>query len=249
MSIKEDLLKFIATHKDLAAQMDASNERLAMYDKEITKIVEDRFSEAFPDVNVIYSILFLSWSATPSWAPCIQVIGATSAICSSHFWLKVKKLGWVSYTGAPADEVYMHKVVREAVPFDTKHLETVCSELSEELGIPVVVEEHKVSKVHSELRTVDDLLVKHPGAKVLEEGEIWYMGWDCRDQWVALETYKGIWIYYSTNAHGFGFDKSIAPGYSIKEFLDYIHVPDTTAEEPSEELLKRLKEQYGHIKR
>ena len=111
-------------------------------------------------------------------------------------------------------------------PFDGDALTRVCQEIENELGVKVIHHEYKLKKPVSSPKTLDDLRALMPNAVVLKRGDILYPGWDISDRWAVLQDADGIHVFYSTNAHGQGFDHHIKPGENVGPFLRYLEEND-----------------------
>lgn len=126
---------------------------------------------------------------------------------------------WCWYEGS-ARQYYAHRILWNlAPPFDTAELESVCRELSAELGIPVVLSEYSTVSSVTKLGCSDDFIVAYPASTTLAEGEIWSMGWDIADRWAVMKAPDGNHVLYSTNGHGMGFDVHLKPGEDLTGFL------------------------------
>jgi hypothetical protein len=75
-------------------------------------------------------------------------------------------------------------------------------------------------------KTVDDLRTIHAGCTILASGKKWHEGWDISDPWAVVKTRQGeVYVYFSTNSHGFGYDSVIIPGESASSFLSFLGGP------------------------
>lgn len=70
-----------------------------------------------------------------------------------------------------------------------------------------------------------DIKILYPDAKIIENGEVWFKGWDICDRWVIYENQNKQYITWSDNGHGFGMDYIIESPFNkndINQFLNHV---------------------------
>lgn len=122
-------------------------------------------------------------------------------------------------------------------PFNTQELLKICEELTKELGVNVSVPVTELKyQCDSTPQDSEDVKMLHPNGTILDEDEIVYVGWDCKDNWVIVEDFDGKHLYYGTTAHGGGMNVHLKPGDNLDSFFQLnrddtiIHRIDTASQ-------------------
>jgi hypothetical protein len=138
-------------------------------------------------------------------------------ICIDGSWVK---------SAALTTYVPKHKLdFKIKLSLDPNALEAFRLDLQAESGLEVIVRRHIVVMRSSDRaplpKTVDDLIEKHDGGKVIAQGNKEYK--DVADPWAVVRTKKGhLVVYYSTNGYGFGYDKCVMPDATINHFYEWL---------------------------
>jgi len=217
-NLKATIQDLIPKQRTLNAAVEKGAALIEELEAKIDEIVRKKLRTVYATVD--YGVFFKMGFRSATWQPKVEIKGV---INGGGIFIKVQGQ-WVYHMGHEAyGKIYPHRIRNRAILFEVQKLEAACAELTEELGIPVVIQDHGLAEVkEDELRTVDDLLVKHTHGKVLAQGKVWYTGWDIADEWVLLQDEVGIHVYFSTNGHGFGFDSYVAPGEDLTAFADFL---------------------------
>ncbi len=163
---------------------------------DLEKAFQERWDRTFPGV----SVHFLSSRA-------------------EHYYLyeidKAKPLDNGRWTKDEGYEFHEHATKFIDCPVAMEKLNQFMAEIEQEtsLKVELSVQELKTRETIERLCTAADLQCKFGPFTVLEEGEVWYTGWDISDKFVIGQFPDGhIEVWYSVNGHGFGFDVAITEG-------------------------------------
>lgn len=173
-------------------------------------------------------------------------------------WLD--KSGWIFIEGAwvktkevpNGTNVYYNKLnfsakLEQSILDNFKGL---CRNLKEKTGLEVIHKKYFLvtAKNITIPKNEDELLLLHPNSTIVASGKKLHVGWDISDPWTILRTKKSNFvIYYSTNSHGFGYDKKVMPNESINEFFDFIEEPERVLPEKLYIILnKRYNNEISH---
>ena len=111
---------------------------------------------------------------------------------------------WLEYE-ASRYKVYPFQLRPIAPPCDESILRDFMSAFEAETGLPVKHVIVEVLDKPERLKTVDDVRAHYgDGFEVLEEGKVWYTGWDIADNYVIGRLGGRYVARYSTDGHGFG---------------------------------------------
>jgi len=215
-NVRDNLEALVKDQRELMARAEANQKLIERLGRQVQKICDERL-KAF-QVKVLGSLN--AGSATSTWEPSVYVC---AHYVGDRTFTKISGR-WTWYQGyLGGSDAYAHKLLEGIkFPFDPAALEAACQELTDELGIPVQLSEHKLVGKPERLKTTDDLLASMPGSEVIAQGKIWHMGWDISDPWAVVRAPDGLHCFYATNGHGFGYDVHLGPQDSRQGFLDYL---------------------------
>lgn len=134
---------------------------------------------------------------------------------------------WIHTKKYPGRNVYLHDLdLQTPLKYvDLNHLAEACAVLTEKTECRVEHTQYNIVKANDIKvpKTTDDLLVLHPGSRIVASGDKYYEGWDVADHWAIVQTRKAHYIvYYSTNGHGFGYDTVVMPDKSVADFYIWL---------------------------
>lgn len=124
-------------------------------------------------------------------------------------------------------KIYSHDIDFNVQPkyINLDHLNEACESIAKKTGCKVQIKQYEIvtaDKIEKP-KNLDDLLVIHTGSKILAHGEKYYEGWDIPDHWAIVETNNNeLYVYYSRNGHGFGYDCKVGPKESLNEFYSFL---------------------------
>lgn len=183
--------------RDLAWQM--TDEAQAFLDKQeevLEKAFQKLWDKTFPGVSVYFLV-------SRSEVFYLYDIGKVVPLADGR---------WAKQDG---HEYHEHNTKFVDCPVSIEQLKKFMIEIEQETSLRVELDakELKTKDTVERLSTIDDLQCKFGPFTLLEEGEIWYVGWDIPDNFAVGQFPDGhIEVWYSTNGHGFGFDVVITRG-------------------------------------
>jgi len=203
------------------------------------RIIADKLNKKLAKFNLsVHRDQGLGGSATDHWNPCIYLNPNPKPVKTNKcFHYDGNKFYWSTFYYNP----YIHSIIDESPPYDCEELLTLCKSFSEEFGIKVEIQ---VSDVIDKLGEnefpdcEDDLLLLHPGGKIIIFGKISYMAWDCQDQYGIVEDKSGKHLYYGTSAHSSDMNHYLGPNSDYSKFFDLHKDNDTYID--NIELLKEI---------
>lgn len=249
-NIKNSLVETINNHIKFRQEFFALQDRFERENNEfqakINSFVERTLEEFSLEENVKIYFTFYSDKDDPHFL--IYDIKDYTKGYEANYWLNIDGK-WIKYKGSPSNNsIYFHKLdlkadINKVINLD--HLKEACDIITEKTGLRVDIKQYSIvnSKDIEIPKNIDDLLVKHTGATIVVNGNIWHVGWDVPDYWAIVRTRKGhIIVYYSTNGHGFGYDTVIMPEDKTNKFLDLLD-EENKAKIPAD-IFKKLKARY-----
>lgn len=150
--------------------------------------------------NVLDCIL--SGFNSPQWEPKIFLFPRDPLV------VKIKGVGWrrLRPEGQGTLEVYPHHIQDSQVGINLEDLEAKISEFQAKWGIPVQFLEKEMAQIPSDhcYSNANEILLVHPDASVLAQGEALYPGWECNDPWVLIQKKEGEkMLFYGTKGSGY----------------------------------------------
>jgi hypothetical protein len=141
-------------------------------------------------------------------------------------WATENKGGW---------DYYEHNTQFVDCPVPIEKLKEFMSLIEQETSLHVELAEQKFKTADmlgetERICTPDDLQCKYGPFTLLEDGEIWEVGWDVPDHFVVGQYPDGhIAVWFSTNGHGFGYDVWVERGQvdELDRFYRYLESRET----------------------
>lgn len=230
MSLRDDITKLVTETRELNAHIERKLNDIGEMEARIDRTLGERLEPFGVRIESSFSLNFRD----KDWEPEIHVAEYEEYKDDEGTVTFLKVDGrWCWHKGFARlySKVYPHNIIEDREPpFDVEALERTCQELQEELGIPVRIREYQLVTKVEYPETIDDLLVMYPGADILGQGNIWCVGWDVPDEWVALKDQDGgIHVFYDTSSHNEGFSNHLTEATGFQPFLDYIKREGTEA--------------------
>lgn len=195
--------------------------------------IENRIEKKFSPFGVNLNVMLDTGRLISSWDPIITIYSHCNHE-KKQFFCKIEGK-WRWYNGFdPYRGAYPHLILDDQdAPFDIEALERACRELQEELDIPVNIADAPILKEVKHPECIDDLLFLLPGAEILAEGYIEYMGWDCTNQWAVLKDKDNkLHVFYGKTANGDGYNIHLTEEEGFHQFLAEIREDRTSADVP-----------------
>lgn len=204
MTLFEELKKLRIEHFSLAEKYIKLNESFENEIKNQLKKISKHFSNKW--VHTKLKTLYISHNdndTNDSWNPYILY---WFSINDQEVWFN-HKIGWFT-SSMYNPTIYTAKKINLPKEIDIIELETYLSKIL--WNKPY---KKDIMEKTERIKTFEDLqLLLGEKIELLEEGKIWYTGWDIADIFFIIKDLdKKIRIYYSTNGHGFGCDVDIEP--------------------------------------
>lgn len=199
-----------------------------------TKVKLDNISkELFPELEIKWLYNLNAGCMCPNWNPSISITSINNLV-------KVqtqKDIVWVQNNSS--GQFYEHNLVYYSAPISKEDLTLLINKVKEETSLPCDIWIRECKQGVIEIHNLDDLLVIYPAASIIEQGRIYYQGWDIPDVYFIYNLHNKIHIAYSVNGHGFGCDTYVNPGDTVRleKFYTYLSDNDITLSSQKETIL------------
>jgi len=189
-------------------------------EKEIESLFIKEWNQVFPNIPLYFLVCLRTGCHTIDWEPKIHIYDINKVVFTNKgIWVQQNQ----------SRQYYSFNTAHVVCPVDFDKLQNFMSFIEEKTGVPVELVQEKMQDASTieRLKTAEDLQCKYGPFTILEQGEVWYKGWEIEDQFVIGKYPEGqIEVWYSTNGHGFGFDIYVEIGQinELDEFYHYLEL-------------------------
>lgn len=220
---KTQILNQIETTKELNRQFKNAHKNLRELSSYLQNFVKQELQNEDKSFRIFRVSDIMGGSACVDWEPEIILYNHNNIRYIGNRRFVISKGG--------VHKIYSTDIIEKELPFDAEKLLDFCDKMTDLLGIPVGFHVEKiVDQLDGPPQYINEIKFVHKNGKILAEGTIQYVGWDCDDDWVVVEDVDGKHFYYGTTAHGGGFNAHIAPGGDYSEAKNFFERDDVVSD-------------------
>ena len=219
MNIKE----LIELNRKFTNYIKLFEQKLDNFEKQTKVKLSKLIKDLFPHLEIDYLLCLSGGNMCSDWNPKISITSVNKLI-------PVKTSQGIVWSPYHYTSYYEHLLVFHPAPITEIDLALLISSIEETTGLPcsVWIRECEQSNIKIKIRNSDDLLVVYLGACVIEQGEVYYKGWDIADVYFVYSLNNKIHIAYSVNGHGFGCDTYVNSGDEAALEKFYKHLAENS---------------------
>lgn len=213
MNIKE----LIELNRKFTKDIKLFEQELDSFEKQTKVKLNKLTKDLFPNLKIDYLLCLSGRSMCSDWNPKISITSVNKLI-----QVKISQgIVWAPYHYTP---YYEHKLIQHPAPITEADLALLVNKIIEVTELPCSVWVRECKQSNIKIHKSDDLLVVYSGASILEQGKVYYKGWDIADVYFVYNLNNKIHIAYSVNGHGFGCDTFVNSGdeVGLDKFYNYL---------------------------